>query len=202
MASLLHLRTSQLLPLSADHTVGRAWGNRLQVEGDLVSAHHALIRWTGEGWELRDLGSRNGTWLANHRLAPGEGRLLGPGLSLAFGDPANRWRVEDLDPPAALGRGPQGQVERSEDGLLVLPNAARPEICVVQNIQGQWISEPADGSGGRIVQGTRRDGMSDLAMFTRWDIPPCDPTQPARMLNLLQRRPAIQQTDGWLHGLA
>ncbi len=115
-------------------------------EGDLVSAHHALIRWTGEAWELRDLGSRNGTWLANSRLGPGEGRVLGPGLTLAFGDPKTRWRVDDLAPPVAMAIGGRGQIERAEDGMLLLPEASAPELYVAQDINGQWIAEATDGA--------------------------------------------------------
>ena len=33
-----------------------------------VSVNHAQLRWTGSGWEVRDLMSSNGTWL--------DGRLL------------------------------------------------------------------------------------------------------------------------------
>lgn len=35
-----------------------------------LSRRHAAIRWTGDGYEVLDLGSVNGTWLNEQRLAP------------------------------------------------------------------------------------------------------------------------------------
>ena len=66
--------------------VGRAppTASGLKVEHGAVSQLHARIRRAGDGWELKDLGSRNGTIL-NGRLVKGEAPLA-PLDVLRFGD--------------------------------------------------------------------------------------------------------------------
>ena len=50
--------------------IGRAPGCGLVLEDTRVSKQHALLRWTGRGWQLEDLGSTNGT-LVNDKPASG-----------------------------------------------------------------------------------------------------------------------------------
>ena len=49
-----------------DFTIGSAAGNQLMLDDPTVSRHHCAIRVTPRGYQLRDLGSTNGTWLGNH----------------------------------------------------------------------------------------------------------------------------------------
>ena len=51
-------------------TVGRADDNDLVLAERAVSAHHLLVTWDGRQAAVTDLGSSNGTWLANRKLAP------------------------------------------------------------------------------------------------------------------------------------
>ncbi len=80
-------RAGLVFPLSAGRvTVGRHPDAdlRFHPEGDLdVSARHAEIAREGGGWRLRDLGSRNGTWVNGERVA-GEAWLR-DGDRVAFG---------------------------------------------------------------------------------------------------------------------
>jgi DNA-binding NtrC family response regulator len=48
--------------------IGTAPGNQLVVTDPTVSRHHAVISATGSGFQLRDLGSTNGTCLAGYRV--------------------------------------------------------------------------------------------------------------------------------------
>jgi pSer/pThr/pTyr-binding forkhead associated (FHA) protein len=49
-------------PLPMPHaTIGRSQDNDVVLEHGSVSSNHAEISWTGHGWEVRDLGSTNGT---------------------------------------------------------------------------------------------------------------------------------------------
>jgi pSer/pThr/pTyr-binding forkhead associated (FHA) protein len=43
--------------------IGRSTMCTLQIDAADVSKEHASLRWVGDGWELRDLGSRNGTFV-------------------------------------------------------------------------------------------------------------------------------------------
>ena len=50
-------------------TVGRTKASRVHIKDPAVSEKHGEIRWTGAGWELRDLGSSNGTKVNGRALA-------------------------------------------------------------------------------------------------------------------------------------
>src|SRR5262245_46435728 len=60
--------------------IGRMEGNEIVVDDPLVSRHHAVIRWSPDGYELEDLGAANGTYVQGHRI---HGRvLLAPGQTI------------------------------------------------------------------------------------------------------------------------
>lgn len=50
-----------------------------------VSRRHVAIRWTGDGYEVLDLGSVNGTWLNEERLVPHHYYPLPSGSHLRLG---------------------------------------------------------------------------------------------------------------------
>ncbi|MET7418508.1 FHA domain-containing protein [Dactylosporangium sp. NPDC005555] len=50
-------------------TIGRDAANDLVVEGTLISRRHAEVIWNDDGWFLRDLGSRNGTYVDGEKAA-------------------------------------------------------------------------------------------------------------------------------------
>lgn len=64
-------------------SIGRAPGSVLRLNDHTVSRAHAQLRHTGEGWQLRDLGSANGTWVNGRRLT---GSIaVRPGDQVRFG---------------------------------------------------------------------------------------------------------------------
>jgi pSer/pThr/pTyr-binding forkhead associated (FHA) protein len=76
--------TGERLRLRADTEtrIGRALDNDIVVADVSVSRHHAIIESRNGGHVLRDLGSQNGTWLADNRvtevaLTPGDAVRLG-----------------------------------------------------------------------------------------------------------------------------
>ena len=61
-------------------TIGRTEGDIRFPEDQFLSPLHAKISWEDEGLVVRDLGSRNGTWVfveAPHRLSDGDLILIG-----------------------------------------------------------------------------------------------------------------------------
>jgi hypothetical protein len=50
-----------------------------------LSRRHAVVRWTGDGYELLDLGSVNGTWLDDERLIPHKSYPLPSGSHIRLG---------------------------------------------------------------------------------------------------------------------
>jgi pSer/pThr/pTyr-binding forkhead associated (FHA) protein len=50
-------------------SLGREEDNTIPLADPSASRHHARIEWAGEGYQLRDLGSGNGTLVAGQRIA-------------------------------------------------------------------------------------------------------------------------------------
>jgi pSer/pThr/pTyr-binding forkhead associated (FHA) protein len=63
--------------------LGRALDNDIVIDDASVSRHHASIECRNGGFVVRDLGSRNGTWIEGQRITEA---MLGFGNSLRFGD--------------------------------------------------------------------------------------------------------------------
>jgi len=115
--------------LSARHLFGRSPGVNTQISSPEVSGEHAVFLWTGERWELRDLGSKNGTWVGDTQLGPGERKVVAAGDAVAFGDPASQWILRsDGEPTVAAWT--EGLVLEGEGQLLVLPNDDDPQAII------------------------------------------------------------------------
>jgi hypothetical protein len=145
MGSLRHRRSGRLYFLSFHNLVGRAPGGSIHLENTLASGHHAELRWTGSSWELRDLDSRNGTFLDGALLGKGQRHQLRQGVLLAFGDPEDLYEFVDDDAPVASARSSSGSLQVSRSGTLLLPDAEKPQ-CFVLEERGQWLLESHDGS--------------------------------------------------------
>jgi hypothetical protein len=69
--------------LEESSTIGRTPGNAIALRDVSVSAHHALINRTAEGFVIEDVGSRNGTFINSEKLS-GK-RLLADGDLIRLG---------------------------------------------------------------------------------------------------------------------
>ncbi len=77
---------TNLEPTPYPYTIGRAPDNQLVVNDPKVSSHHAEIRTEGQGYDIVDLGSSNGTFVNEQRLVPNVPRLLYTGDQVRVGD--------------------------------------------------------------------------------------------------------------------
>lgn len=120
--------------------VGRSPRNDLQLNKVHVSSQHAVILWTGELWMIRDLGSRNGTFIDQQRISFEHCRLR-EGSVVAFGDKLEAWTVISAQPPPAISAldVASGDVALATDGLLTL-SAADQEADIFLGASG-WICE-------------------------------------------------------------
>lgn len=123
--------------------VGRAHASALPVSDPRVSAEHALVFWSGAAWEVRDLGSSNGTTLDGRKLSPGERAAMKEGSELRFAG-GDRWALIDASPPIASARSTSGDVRSAEGGLLVLPGPESPIASVYEDGEGAWWIEIGD----------------------------------------------------------
>lgn len=145
MATLRHLRSSLVRPIPARMLVGRGPACVLRLEGRHVSGEHATVLWTGRGWEVRDLGSRNGTFVDGARVEPGRPAPLTAGATLGFGTVDDPWELVDASSPGAMAEDLEtGALHVAEGGILALPSADTPQLVIYADARGRWIAEGPD----------------------------------------------------------
>jgi pSer/pThr/pTyr-binding forkhead associated (FHA) protein len=178
---LRQLPSGPVVVLQARCLVGRSAACNLRVHDRFVSSEHAKLGWTGSEWLLRDLGSRNGTFVDGERLRPAEPVALKAGSELGFGSPEAGWRLIDDGPPVALATDLMtGAVVTAVGDLLVLPDDVNPELSVFRSNQADvWMTESRDGDRERVEdQAVVRVG--DRAF--RLDLPVADDATPVVQL--------------------
>lgn len=164
MATLRSQSGERYFVLGSHSTVGRALNCDLVLEAQYVSSTHATLRWTGSRWELRDLHSRNGTWLDGRQLQPGEASVLAPRSQLAFGSLEMIWTVDDLEPPLARAESVEGDVVYERDGLLALPSREAPEVQIYQRQDEQWVADRG------AYEEEIKDGAVVIAAGVKWTV--------------------------------
>ena len=142
MAILVDTRTGQAFTLPARCVLGRSSACTLRVDDPRVSGEHARISWQGDRWEVRDFGSRNGTFLNEKRIEPSTSVVLAAADRVALGDVAVAFSLLDASPPLAQARQlVTGRILLARGGLLPLPSEEEPEVTVMQDADGRWIVE-------------------------------------------------------------
>jgi hypothetical protein len=113
----------------------------LPLTSGFVSTAHALIRWDGQAWSIRDLGSRNGTFVNDVPIPKGEEIPLRRGVRIAFGGPGEAWELINADRPEAavvpLDGGEPILLSRSITGI---PTKAEP-LATIYLDRGIWLLE-------------------------------------------------------------
>lgn len=142
MGVLLNNATGQIRLLEQDHSVGRGAINALCIEERYVSHQHALVRWNADGWEVKDLGSRNGTFINNQRLVPGEAHKLEIGDHVWFGKQEQEWELTNGDEPAVMVVPDDRSAPLIADGeLLAVPSPQSPEATLYRTADAAWFLE-------------------------------------------------------------
>lgn len=139
MALLRAVSADRQISLGRRNLVGRS-PNAVVHHGDRrVSNEHAKLSWSGLHWQLRDLGSYNGTRLNGKPLAPGATVKLARNDVLEFGSPEARWTLTDDGPPEPWARSLRDErVIRAQEGWLLLPDAEHPSASVVARADHTW----------------------------------------------------------------
>lgn len=147
MGVLKAIQGDDLVPIPAQCLIGRSEACALRVERAEVSNEHASLRWLGDAWELRDLGSRNGTFLEGSRLSAGQGVLLRQGASFGLGTAQPSWKLVDAEAPllAAFELGSRTWVSAT-GAVLGLPNDDSPLVSITHMPEQGWLCQGLDGT--------------------------------------------------------
>jgi hypothetical protein len=147
MAFLCETSTGRLLPLQAEHVIGRAPVCALQLLPRYISAQHARVRWTGTHWEIKDLGSLNGTFVQGARIPSGRAHALARGAQIAFGTLEQSWELRDDSPPVSMAVPLDGgEPVLMEADLMALPSSDDPRTTIYRDAGGTWLLEHPDES--------------------------------------------------------
>lgn len=142
MAVIRELPSGRPHVLEPEHSVGRGPLSALRVAERYVSAQHAILRYSEGGWELKDLGSRNGTYLNGSRIPPGKEQRLRAGARMAFGKLERQWELVDDSAPRAMAVPLEGgEPVMVENGLLALPSTDDPRVTIYRGGDGGWVIE-------------------------------------------------------------
>lgn len=161
MAQIANTENGRVVVLSGDSLVGRSSRCTLRIDDERVSSEHASIRWSGECWSIRDLGSLNKTMVDGTELLPGAAVPLRSGSEIVFGCAGQTWVVKEDAPPSVIATAEDdGTKVVAVDGLLALPSAEQPLVTVCRNRQGGWFADGEQGvlpmtDGSLIVAGGR-----------------------------------------------
>ncbi|HYQ43747.1 MAG TPA: FHA domain-containing protein [Polyangiaceae bacterium] len=155
MGSLLNRQTGATWMLRAEQIIGRANECALRLDVGYVSGHHAEIRWSVGHWQIKDLGSRNGTFVNNERLATGGWRALEHRDVVSFGDPnLERWELESNDAPLPLLLPVAGgEPVPIPGGIIGLP-AEAPEATIWLDERGGWWLELVEKPASMLHHGS------------------------------------------------
>lgn len=213
MGVLEHTRETIVVHLHIQTRAGRSLDCELVIGQGLASSVHAVIEWRPPGqWELRDLASRNGTFVDDVRLPPGQWRALALGARLAFGDTSDEWRVADLGPPPAEARCLHtGERRLASDQLLNLSDDPQDWVDLVEDQPRVWLIErngnctPAR-SGQELAIADRRWRLTLPAAIPPTEPLPASPLQPAvptsmefRISSDLEHIELFVECDGHCH---
>lgn len=151
MAIIEHASTETQHILSSSHLIGRSHVCALRCHNPRASAEHAVVRWTGAGWEIRDLASSNGTYVDTIRLRRGSATGLKVGARMAFGDPLDTFVLIDDAAPVLRARADDGSTVYAEDGVLAIPTPDHYQYLIHESENpGVWQLELATGDS-RII---------------------------------------------------
>ena len=108
--------------------VGRSKRCAVRVKSDVTSREHTVIELREGTWFVRDLDSRNGTYLNGHRV---QTAAIRPGDRIVFGESGPKVKILTLDPDGQFGPGGEDQtryIRLSPRDLEpgAKPHAARP----------------------------------------------------------------------------
>lgn len=176
--------------------IGRARECTLRAGSEAVSRRHCAILRTDAGWTIRDLGSRNGTYLNDERIEAET--PLKPGDELAVGP--LKFRVEEFVPREKA----KPQEDKQEDHQEVEPKSKSLKQPPVKNVAdvvqrtvaknkgsateddiSRWLLGVTDADGDETLKETRTISMEETGALE----------QAVQLKKEASETPAAEQTE-------
>lgn len=146
MGLLRALEPVEEVVLYPEHTLGRSKNCLLKVSHPGVSALHAMIFWVDDGWFIKDLGSKNGTFLNGRRVMVGAREPLQCGIRVELGAAGPMFELADDSPPQPLlVAADDPTFYRWISDSLAVPSEEQPEALLFQEASGTWCLESENG---------------------------------------------------------
>jgi hypothetical protein len=145
VGTLEEARSGRPLFLVARTVVGRLRACQLQIASASVSALHAQIVWDGGGWQVRDLGSRNGTYVDGRRLGAGQVAALAKDGLVTFGQSEQCYRLVDASAPGLTASSDRGETLVAREHVLCLPSDEDCELTIYRDSGLRWVSSTEAG---------------------------------------------------------
>jgi len=163
-------------------TVGTLESNDVVVDEDGVSRVHAVLERLGEAWCVRDLGSRNGTFVNGTRIL-GE-RALHPGDEIVVGRVRLLFRGPGRGQETAAIAEPPPLTRRERDVLLAL---CRPVLT------GDAFTEPASikAIAGELVVSEAAVKQHLARLYVKFDLGPYGERRRVQLANAAIARGAV-----------
>lgn len=154
MGILFDPRSKKNFTLPSRCNVGRSFACMIRVNFPSVSGDHACISYESKRWKIRDLRSRNGTFVNGQKVHEA---TLERGDKIAFGSTKIVFDFIDASPPVALARNLKtNEVIVARDGLLAVPSAEVPLASVFETPHDGWVLETG-GDVKRVSDGDLLD---------------------------------------------
>lgn len=156
------------IPLKKDEfTIGRAKECTLRAGSEAISRRHCAIAREGDSWMVRDLKSRNGTYVNDERIAQPTSLKVGDELRvgpLKFRvDP----RASAAPPPksADLSRGKQSAVKDVTD--IAQRSMAKSDAGTTEEDISRWLLGIPDSTSADSLKETRTIRMEETTTISR-----------------------------------
>jgi hypothetical protein len=175
MGAIREMSTGRTRVLESDYVIGRTPAPKcsLTLKEPYVSGVHAELRWTGQLWELKDRGSRNGTYLDGRRIEPGVPHIVETGSKMGFGRVEQDWEMVDDSAPLAMVVPLDGGEPVTLDGELIpLPSSDDPRATIYRTMEGSWLLEAPDEAPRPIAHMQNFEAVGRLWRFSHSDMSP------------------------------
>jgi pSer/pThr/pTyr-binding forkhead associated (FHA) protein len=178
--------------------IGRSRACTIRLDEPEVSGEHAVLRWTGACWDIKDLHSRNGVYVDGRRLEPGVPAVLAPGSALGFGREDGYTLVDAGEPVAFAEPHDGGEPIESLGGILALPDPDAPAAMIFRS-GATWSMDQA----GEVVpiadDATVQIGTSAFRLHLPEALPPtANATSSTLQLDDLHLRFAVSRDEEYV----